>query len=655
MFTRRKVFSGIKQRFVILALMPLLSLLGMFTPFFNNTAAALGSEDVLNRARAWSILNTVINQGFDIGIGSSNVDVSDADKCAIFGPDDNDGIFVGSHVTGDDEDNATWEDMEDNTGTVNAALASVGISGGCRGMLEKIGYTYDGGTMIAPRSFSYNDAFIRDKLRAAVKADAFFGAKLGDAGPGDAIAYSILYYHLTKVCGWGYRNAYVDNDKADSDEGRRNREAQGNGWTGDETGHYRTYTFEVGKAGWNTYHRDGGTTGAVYVGPNSGFGASTGGNGAEMDCSGDTSDTIPAKLADNGKYARAYADVVKPGGKYTPGTCGEKYPATGTPAEVDHANALRTACDEGYRNKGDTAFCDTKYPSGTAAPGLNAACKYGQNTATGGANDTTPPEEADSDKAEDKVTCVVPGIGWIICPILNTTSAITDGIYAFVAAFLTVQPVTNDPESGLFIAWSVMRNFANVAFVIVFLIIIISQVTSMGISNYGIKRMLPRLIVAAILVNISFWVCAIAVDLSNIGGSSIKALFDNIGEGLALPVDAGTGGWSVGNQWQGVTTSILGGVLLGAALYVALSALIPVLMACLITIVIVFLALIIRQALIVLLIVVSPIAFVAYLLPNTETLFTRWRRMFTTLLMMYPIIALAFGAAALAGQILAGS
>lgn len=230
---------------------------------------------------------------------------------------------------------------------------------------------------------------------------------------------------------------------------------------------------------------------------------------------------------------------------------------------------------------------------------------------------------------------------------------VVDGAYSFVAALLTVQPLTSDSASLAFQAWSIMRNLANVAFVIAFLIIIFSQITSVGISNYGVKRMLPRLIVAAILVNVSFWICAIAVDLSNIVGTSTKALFDGIGEGMSLP--GADNGLSTSNEWQGIVGGLLSGsVLVGAALYIGLSALLPVLLACLVAIVVVFLALIIRQALIILLIVISPLAFVAYLLPNTEQLFTRWRRMFTLFLMMFPIIGLIFGASALASKIVMG-
>lgn len=256
--------------------------------------------------------------------------------------------------------------------------------------------------------------------------------------------------------------------------------------------------------------------------------------------------------------------------------------------------------------------------------------------------------------ADDKTTCSIPGLGWLICPAIYFLSSLTDGTYYVIDALLRVQPILATPGSdteGLYNAWQVMRNFANIAFVIAFLVIIFSQVTSAGVSNYGIKKLLPRLIVAAILVNISYWICAIAVDLSNIAGGSLKSLFDAIAAQVDLKPVGGPGS-STG--LTGIAEFVLGGAIVGFGMYIMLSALLPVLVGCLITVIIVFVVLVMRQALIVLLIAISPLAFVAYLLPNTEKLFNQWRDLFWTLLLMYPAIALIFGASAFASKIVTG-
>lgn len=254
---------------------------------------------------------------------------------------------------------------------------------------------------------------------------------------------------------------------------------------------------------------------------------------------------------------------------------------------------------------------------------------------------------------EDETACAVEGIGWIVCPVMNFMAGIVDAAYMWVESMLTVQPLNtsvSDPNNMLFAAWSLMRNFANICFVIAFLFIIYSQITGVGISNYGIKKLLPRIIVAAILVNISYWICAIAVDISNIAGVSIKGLFGTTENQLQLP--SGFSAASTATGWGALTTLVLAG---GALMMLGLSVLLPALIAALAAIVTVFLVLTLRQALIILLIVISPLAFVAYLLPNTDDWFKKWLGLFRTLLLMFPIIALIFGASALASKIVVGS
>lgn len=256
-------------------------------------------------------------------------------------------------------------------------------------------------------------------------------------------------------------------------------------------------------------------------------------------------------------------------------------------------------------------------------------------------------------------TCKVEAIGWIICPVMNFMAKIVDQAYNFVSSLLVVQPLmTTGSSQPVYEAWKTTRNVANIAFVIAFLVVIYSQITNVGISNYGIKKMLPRIIVAAVLVNISYWICAIAVDLSNIIGGNVreflsgadttKDMFKNV---TVEPGASATGEGLAG--WVGLTAAVL--IAGSAILYLGLSALLPALIAALVAIVTVFLVLTLRQALIILLVVISPLAFVAYLLPNTEQWFNKWRSLFQTLLLMFPIIAAIFGASALASTIVMNS
>lgn len=290
-------------------------------------------------------------------------------------------------------------------------------------------------------------------------------------------------------------------------------------------------------------------------------------------------------------------------------------------------------------------------------------------------NEGTTVDDAPSNGENTGSTCRIDSIGWIVCPVLNFLALIADNAYEYMDGnLLRAQAIDlEDTESnGLLRSWKVMRDLANVAFVIAFMIVVFSQITSIGLSNYGLKKLLPKLIVCAVLVNLSFYVCALLIDVSNILGSSLKSTL----ESLVPRLESGeTSFWQGGNttrSWIIIIGAILAGARIDASFQqlggatasqaygeqvsgVLLSIAIPLLLVVTTVVAVVVVALIIRQALIILLVVVSPLAFVALLLPNTEEYFTRWRKLFTTMLMFYPIVAVVFGASKLASTIISNS
>jgi len=368
--------------------------------------------------------------------------------------------------------------------------------------------------------------------------------------------------------------------------------------------------------------------------------------------SGGSTDYITEKcgeLADVvNQNANAYAKWVganQPGSAGNPGTC-EQYATLQVGGDVhakgdqkDLYSKLLTACNDGLANKTTPNYCK-RY----TAKNENDACLYGFGTALAS---TPTGATTDNPTADDKPTCGIQGIGWLVCPAMTFMAKIADVAYDFIASyFLTIDPkiISNAQTKA---AWDQFRNVANVAFVIALLFIIYSQITSFGISNYGIKRMLPRILVAALLVNLSYYICSAAVDLSNLLGYAIPQFFKAIPIGSGLP-DGGGAAKAAG--W----VALIGALIVGA-IGIALAVSFPVLIAALIAIALVVLMLIARQALVVLLIVISPVAFVAYLLPNTEQWFKKWYKTFFTLLMLFPIIGTVFGASALASQIIAAA
>ena len=253
-------------------------------------------------------------------------------------------------------------------------------------------------------------------------------------------------------------------------------------------------------------------------------------------------------------------------------------------------------------------------------------------------------------------SCDVQGIGWFICPVSNWLADGIDLMYSALQEFLKTKPLeTTNQNSGIYLAWVIMRNISNVAFIVAFLVIIYSQLTSVGISNYGVKKMLPRLVIAAVLVNLSFTFCAVLLDLSNVTGYAFQDAFMGIKNTIST-VGENTG---VGWTWSELIVMILsnGALAGGVVATVAMGAeLLPLALSALVGIGLVLLLVLLimaaRQALIVILIIISPLAFVCYLLPGTEKWFKKWRDLFFTMLVFFPAFAVVFGGAQLAGIII---
>ena len=254
----------------------------------------------------------------------------------------------------------------------------------------------------------------------------------------------------------------------------------------------------------------------------------------------------------------------------------------------------------------------------------------------------------------------VGSLGWIICPIIRLLRQTTENLYDYVITpFLEIDVGAFDTGSAMFKGWQIFQSFANIVFVIVLLLVILSQVTGYGIDNYGIKRMLPKIIVGAVLVNLSFIICQLLVDASNVIGFSMENMFD----GLASQAMAEAGGAAVGNNGTAIGATIISGAVgiggAAAAIYTAeiwlpviilplILGLISIIISCLFM----FVILGARQAAAVILVVISPLAFVCYMLPNTKKLFDRWISAFKAILLLFPICGLLMGGGGFAGAIL---
>lgn len=251
-------------------------------------------------------------------------------------------------------------------------------------------------------------------------------------------------------------------------------------------------------------------------------------------------------------------------------------------------------------------------------------------------------------------------MGWLLCPAIMSLEGLMDQVYSFVEEhFLKIRSdsIFNGAGSGQFRtngvheAWSKLQAIANIIFIIFFIVVLFSQITGVGISNYGIKKMLPKLIVTAVLINLSYIICAVLVDLSNVLGVGLRGLLES-GLGIQAAQGAGAGATVSGFLVAGsiTLTTIIIAVCINPGLVVTL---LLFLGSAAIAVLFLWLILVVREVVVILGIVLSPVAFACSALPNTESLFKKWMKIMQAMLLLYPLCSLVVGGGQFAGRILA--
>ena len=242
-------------------------------------------------------------------------------------------------------------------------------------------------------------------------------------------------------------------------------------------------------------------------------------------------------------------------------------------------------------------------------------------------------------------------MGWVICQAARFMTDAASKIYDSISeTWIAMDRKETSQESGTYTVWQSFVNIANIILVILFLFVIFSQLTGYGIDNYGIKRVLPKLIMVAILINLSFIICQIVVDVTNIIGVNIEGFLDNIDVGSSSLYESPGDGGIVNFIGNLLAVAGLGAVGIGVTFKVLDHNLLSFLFGALIVLLVVLIAILfffvqlgIRKAAVITLIAISPLAIVCYALPNTKKYFDKWLNGFKALMLVYPMCGLVQG------------
>lgn len=244
-------------------------------------------------------------------------------------------------------------------------------------------------------------------------------------------------------------------------------------------------------------------------------------------------------------------------------------------------------------------------------------------------------EERSENQKGDECASELHGFGSIICSGQNLFVTITQVLFNTVAKILESQAELTK-EDAVRKQWGNLLNVANAILIIAFLVVIYSTATSTGgLSNYDIKKLLPRIIIFAMAINLSYYICMALVDLSNILGHGIFGLFlgGKTGDAPQLMKTAKATANVISPEVGTITTVAIVAILIflvGPPIIIALLT--------------ILFALVVRGMALMILVIISPVAIASYLF-NSQGLskgFTMWRDNYIKLLLVYPLFMLVW-------------
>lgn len=186
---------------------------------------------------------------------------------------------------------------------------------------------------------------------------------------------------------------------------------------------------------------------------------------------------------------------------------------------------------------------------------------------------------------------------------------------------------TSSLGSKVYGIWNIFIKLTNGFVVVVLIAVAFAQILRLNINTYGVKKILPTLVLAIIAANFSFLFCRLLIDFSSIlvsyflqgsGGTNatkVVGALTNISKTVSTLsygpctssniADAGKSCYTYGTLfWQGIANLM---ILAGAIVMLILAYLF-----------------IIRNWLIYFFVALAPLAFMSLVLPQTKSLFTQW-------------------------------
>ena len=268
-------------------------------------------------------------------------------------------------------------------------------------------------------------------------------------------------------------------------------------------------------------------------------------------------------------------------------------------------------------------------------------------------------EESEAPESQNLPCDFEGGLGWLLCGGSDFLMRSYDSAYGELEKWMTIKPSILNPslaktsevdeqgnnvetdavvftENPVQLIWQTMMGIANILVVLAVLIVILSQVTGYGLSNYSIKKMLPKIAVAVILINLSFFALQLLVAISNLVGKGVYELVVSAAKVESINTVSVVDLHRLSTDSTNLLTVIT--FILGVLFW-------------LVTMVLQLLILSGRDAILIIVAVTAPIIAIAYFLPNTKKITSMWGKGLMFALALYPMTALIYAMGRLGYQL----
>jgi len=239
----------------------------------------------------------------------------------------------------------------------------------------------------------------------------------------------------------------------------------------------------------------------------------------------------------------------------------------------------------------------------------------------------------------EKVFCIVQkgiveGLGKMFAGIMNLEVnmilwAFNPDTYGGFVNNHAVQGTEDSPG-----VWNFLRNLVNMLLVLALVVIAIASI--LGIKKYSWQQILWKLIIVALLVNFSLVIAGMLLDTSNFLTYYFLNLAKGENENLASAMTSSLDTETISDKDKYALPGVSGatqketaswGFLFGQA-FLAMFVLILIGLFAVIALLAVFLTMIVRSFIIIVLLCLSPIAFAAWIFPDTEKFWKMWWQQF---------------------------